>query len=371
VEPYNSCVYQAAYYAETLSVLAPKVRATYPDVKFYGSENMLEIEAGTDGQYFFSQAIVDNAAALKELDLWAVHGYSDGAAPTASSKMSQLWAAFQTKYAKSNGKPVWMTETSGYDDDWNNGPMNVALAIYSALAYGDISAWVWWQGSQSDVINDYDLMVALGQKSKRYFVHKQFARYIRPGARRVQITSDDQEVFVTAFEHAAMGSLTVVAINSATADKTLTLSGSDLPADYQMIRTSATEDAVDLGTTAGTGITLPARSITTLVHGAYREADVPNAAGGAGGRSNASGGSAGSNVTTGGTNAAGGVPGNAGSGTDAKSGDSGGCGCRVADAEGPRSANFVLLGALALGLGRRRFRASGDGRISNRKPNKP
>jgi len=74
-----------------------------------------------------------------------------------------------------------------------------------------------------------------------------------------------------------MGAFTIVAINTGTAATPLTLAGSNLPSSYKAIRTSASENAVDLGTVTAGSITLPPSSITTLVSGNYLESQVPSA----------------------------------------------------------------------------------------------
>jgi O-Glycosyl hydrolase family 30. len=101
------------------------------------------------------------------------------------------------------------------------------MDIHSALFYGNISAWVWWQGSQADVLGEFNLMKGT-TVGKRYYASKHFYRYIRPGAVRVKSVSDSEELFVTAFENSKKTSHTIVIINTSS-DKSLTISGSDLP----------------------------------------------------------------------------------------------------------------------------------------------
>jgi hypothetical protein len=103
-------------------------------------------------------------------------------------------------------------------------------AIYSALDYGRVSAWAWWQGSDlGQVPNEYALMQGTESLSKRYYVSKQFCRFIRPGATMVDVTTSDPNLFVVAFQHSTMGSPTLVLINAADQDKTLVLGGANLP----------------------------------------------------------------------------------------------------------------------------------------------
>ena len=107
-------------------------------------------------------------------------------------------------------KKQWMTETSGYQDAWNGSPGAFALGldILSALNNGNVAGWVWWQGSENPGstagVGEFALMNGL-VKGKKYYVSKQFYRYIRPGAVRVGATSTNNNVFVSAYEHAGGG----------------------------------------------------------------------------------------------------------------------------------------------------------------------
>lgn len=274
VEPYNSCVYdvdptERNSYSRMLNAVAPVIKANYPEVRIFGTENMLELE----GQQWFYSAAFDDAT-FANLDIFAYHGYQDGVAPTGSSQLATYWKYVNTNWAEPHGKPSWMTETSGYTDGWDdeNGARTLGFAIYSALKYGQISAWIWWQGSElGGAPGQYTLMGGTKYLGKRYYVSKQFYRFIRPGARMVQVTSTDSDLFVVAFSHSTMNAFTIVAINAASRDKKLMLGGAEVPVSYTAYRTSAQEDCKDLGAVANGDIVLKADSITTLVNGKVYE----------------------------------------------------------------------------------------------------
>ena len=198
-----------------------------------------------------------------------------------------------------------MTETSGYNHTWTGGPctsnatstcsgaFDLAQAIYAGLYYGHMTAWLYRQGSGGTTpadLNELDLMAGPDNPGKNYYVSKQYYRYIRPGAQMVDAKSSDSSVLAAAFDNTQMGAFTIVAINTGTAATPLTLAGSNLPSSYKAIRTSASENAVDLGTVSAGSITLPPSSITTLVSGNYLESQVPatdTGAGSGGGTSSA------------------------------------------------------------------------------------
>ncbi len=171
-------------------------------------------------------------------------------------------------------KVVWMTETSVYMDSWEKSgdkpsALNVAFDINASLYYGNISAWVWWQGSESSV-NDFSLMSG-SATGKKYSISKQFYRYIRPGALRVKSTTVDPDFFVTEYQNQAKGTHTIIIINSGNVDKAVYLIGNCLPATFKMYRTnSGTENCLfiqDLSSGTASSFAVPAKSIATLQAG--------------------------------------------------------------------------------------------------------
>ncbi|HEY5744927.1 MAG TPA: T9SS type A sorting domain-containing protein [Chryseolinea sp.] len=273
VQSYNSCWYKQEWYPEMLTNAIPAVKSAYPNVKIFGSENMLEIEsADINWPWFYHKQILDSPTAQNNLDILAVHGYSDGVAPTSGSTLATLWTSSKQHFADPMGKRQWMTETSGYQDSWTAAPgaFSLALDIMSGLNYGDITAWIWWSGSNdptSTTIGEFSLMNGLN-KGKKYYASKQFYRYIRPGAVRVDAASTNSNVFVSAFQNTAQGTNTVVLINTSSSAQSVTVGGANLPGSFTIFRTSATDNCANVGSyTTGASLSLPARSVVTLQAG--------------------------------------------------------------------------------------------------------
>ncbi|MGL6266485.1 MAG: hypothetical protein ACRC2O_01115 [Chitinophagaceae bacterium] len=276
-QSFNSCSYRGVSYANMVKNVVPVVKAKFPKVKVFGSENMLEMEGGKDRQYFFNAALNKDAAALSNIDILAIHGYSDGVSATASSALATLWNTTKTEHAIPAGKPYWMTETSGYSENWlgnstqKSGAINLAMDIHSALYNGNAAAWVWWQGSSNSGISDYELMKSTELKGKKYYVSKHFYRFIRPGAKMVKLTYDETVgIFASAYEHTTMGAFTIVLINNSDKQVKLNLAGANLPNEFDYyLTTAATTDNCTKKTTTVTkdNVVLPARSVVTLVNG--------------------------------------------------------------------------------------------------------
>lgn len=274
-ESYNSTFYLQDYYAQALAYVGPRVKGVFPNVKLFGAENMLQLEAGSDKDYFYTAAINANAGASAALDVIAVHGYSDGVVPTPGSQMSTLWSTLYTHFGQPMYRRIWMTETSGYTDTWTAsavsgttypGASDLAYSMYAALYYGHASGWVWWQGSRIGGVDPYSLMAGTSTLSKRYYISKQFFRFIRPGATMVKVTSSDGAVLAAAFEHTAMHTFTAVLINTSNVSKVVNLTGANV-AMLNLFRTSASENCADMGTVAASSIVLAPNSVNTLVAG--------------------------------------------------------------------------------------------------------
>jgi len=275
-QPFNSCNYTILWYNDLLINVVPKVKANFPNVKIFGAENMLDMEGKEENwKWFYHSGIKANPIAATNIDILAVHGYSDGVAASSGSELAKMWTNHSEQFSTPMNKQAWMTETSGYTNSWEKigeskpGALNLAMDIHSGLHYGNMCAWVWWQGSQG-TMDEFCLMSGT-TTGKKYSVSKHFYRYIRPGAVRVKSTTDDPDFFVTAYVNSARGTNTIVIINSGSEDKAVTLTGSDLPATYKMYRTNATTDNCtfikEVGSGTTTSFAVPAKSIVTLQAG--------------------------------------------------------------------------------------------------------
>jgi O-glycosyl hydrolase len=178
-------------------------------------------------------------------------------------------------------KPLWMTETSGFVDSWTTGKApdgksypgasDLAYSMYSALFHGHAAAWVWWQGSEVGGTSVTNLMAGTKTLSKRYYVSKQFFRFIRPGATMVQTRSGDSSVLAAAFEHKALGTFTAILINSSSSPKTVNLTGPNVPKTLTLYSTSATDNCANKGTVDASAIPLLPNTVNTLVAGNFYE----------------------------------------------------------------------------------------------------
>ncbi|GEO11903.1 hypothetical protein SAE01_43990 [Segetibacter aerophilus] len=256
---YASCVHDGAALRDVIKVVGKRFRDEGIATKIFLPEDVGFLQ----GVESMVKPTLDDAQARQYASIVAVHGY-DLNGVTVASPNAQTWQTMYNWGAVHN-KPLWMTETSGFKNDYY-GAMALAKAMYTAIRFGNVSAWLFWSLSTT-TLDDYSLMNSAGVKSKRYYVSKNFYRYIRPGAVRIDITApEESKVYALAFQNTAQNSKTVVLINdNKETSKAVRLSGAALPANFKMYVTTADDDTKDAGSVNTTDIVLlPPNSVVTL-----------------------------------------------------------------------------------------------------------
>ena len=192
---------------------------------------------------------------------------------------SALWEVL-AKYKM----PLWMTETSGVRGDLATSLKGVAMEIHNSMVYGQVSGWIYWQYvNNRDRNNPNDLITATVRgngpqatvtdifPAKKYYLHKQFSRFIQPGAVRIAATpADSQSLAASAFEHAEDKTMTIELINAGVASRQaeFTLRTNLKVTGFDVYRTSASEDCAALEPVEAKAdkltIDVPAQSMVTL-----------------------------------------------------------------------------------------------------------
>ncbi len=256
---YQSCVYNGVALRDLLKVVGKRFKDEGLTTKLFLPEDIGWLQ-GIEG---FVKPVLDDPSTRQYADIIAVHGYDlDGIA--ASSPNAQTW---QTMYAwgASYGKPLWMTETSGFANTYQ-GAMSLAKAIFTAVKFGNISAWTFWTLSTGK-LDEYSLMSSTGEKSKRYYTSKNFYKFIRPGSVRIEADCDEAaKVFPLAFKNAMASSNTLILINdNKETAKAVQITWPGSANGYNMYVTSAGENCKDYGMRNPSDIILlPPYSVTTL-----------------------------------------------------------------------------------------------------------
>jgi len=192
-----------------------------------------------------------------------------------------------------DGKGIWFSETGdGAGTAWSSN-IETAAKIHSALVHGQASAYVYWQFSdggnnlsQHVLVTDEQLENLNPLASKKYAAFKQYSRYIRPGAVRLEAGFDtangapaiggnsefdlENSLNVAAFLHEEDARLTFVLLNMKDSAEQVTLAipeGLEVPI-MELFRTSETESFTELGIFEFVDgellYTAPAQSVSTF-----------------------------------------------------------------------------------------------------------
>jgi glucuronoarabinoxylan endo-1,4-beta-xylanase len=165
--------------------------------------------------------------------------------------------------AINHGKRVWMTEH--YQDGTNIGTcLSIAKEISDCMN-NQMSAYIWWWVNDSYACN---LVNRDGTIFKNGYTIGQFAKWIRPGKKRIATTyNPSANVYVTAYHN---GGLVIVTINTGdtSVSQPFALRNMSDVTTLNVNRTSSGENMAGVGVAAVTNnsftYTLPAQSITTF-----------------------------------------------------------------------------------------------------------
>ncbi|HQY88455.1 MAG TPA: glycoside hydrolase, partial [Tepidisphaeraceae bacterium] len=257
-EPYESAFYDNINLRETVRVVQRKLTTENLDTKLVISEDVGGVSDINRWKWFINPTLND----LETKDANLVIGTHW----TNPNFMESQWS-----HIANSGFQSWYTELSGRPNDWTGG-IQTAYELSDALTKANISALFYWQFS--DVPTVTAALMGYGIPNPKYHALKHYYRYIRPGAERVETTTDNTGVYVSAFQKADNGDDTAVLLNnlSEPADVTLSLSGSNWANSFKAVQSIANSYHQPIGNVnvnAGTiTITLPAKSITTLYSGA-------------------------------------------------------------------------------------------------------
>lgn len=258
-EPYPSCQVNPNEYRDMIKVVGARLDAEgLGNVKLFWAEALPAQGA--------IQAYIDlvkaDPVAKSYADVVAIHNYdADGASVGGAGcdywNNIYNWAqAGDTKYK------TWMTETSGHADTWD-GAMTLAGNIFNALDCGNASAWVFWSFSVSEGSPEFGLVVS-NRPTSRYYVSKQYYKFIRPGA--VRVGANSAGIPALAFKDDKAKTVSVVLLNNTSQPQAIEIKGKGIPSQWESYTTSNSRNC-EKGATVGPDglIILPPSSVTTLV----------------------------------------------------------------------------------------------------------
>ncbi len=219
--------------------------------------------SGWDKVARYGETLLRHPSASPAIGIVATHSYGNSAPYAYVSPVAM-------------GKELWMTEwsdpTKGPVDSGMSSGLVVARAIHENLTIAEVNAWhYWWLVDRDDTPPSRGALLSEGVVTRRAYVTGQYSRFVRPGSRRIRLStgSPHSGVFVSAFLRETGSDLVIVAINES--DSPIVESFDLAGAEVSELVPYVTNDDVVLeeqpAVTAGFSASyeLSPRSVTTFV----------------------------------------------------------------------------------------------------------
>ncbi len=258
-EPYPSCQVDPNEFRDIIKVVGARLDAEgYGHVKLFWAEALPA--QGAIKQYI--DAVKNDPVAKSYADIVAIHNYDADGASVGGAGCDYWTNIYNWAQAGDTKYKTWMTETSGHADSWD-GAMTLAGNIFNALECGNSSAWVFWSFSVSEGSPEFGLVVST-RPTSRYYVSKQYYKFIRPGA--VRVDAGSASIPAIAFKDDKAKTVSVILLNNTTQPQAVEIKGKGLPTEWEAYTTSNARNC-EKGKNVGQNglIILPPRSLTTLV----------------------------------------------------------------------------------------------------------
>lgn len=169
--------------------------------------------------------VKNNGAAITATNVMAAESFNfnhsmtdpilndDGAAANVDIIGGHIYGGGLADYplARSKGKELWTTEHLDTLTTWT-AVMGTAKEIHDCLTVGNFNAYVWWYAKRF-----YGPLGEDGTVTKRGYVMSNFARFVRPGYSRVEVTpgAPSASLYLSAYKGTKA---IIVAINSSDSD---------------------------------------------------------------------------------------------------------------------------------------------------------
>jgi O-glycosyl hydrolase len=230
----------------------------------------VEISAIDAGEWqtasVYASRIFEDPVLAANLDHFAVHSYwSDAADKTQFVRFMQRHFPDVT---------LWMTEWTEMQEGRDYG-MDSALwlanTVHDDLTIGGVTSWQYWIGVSKYNFRDgllytreYSERI---EETQRLWALGNYSRFVRPGAVRVEASSTNEQVKVSAYTNPSSGALTVVVINNQPSPVPIGFEG--LTSEQSQVSIYATSETQTLDLVFSGGLpeqwTLAPSSISTFV----------------------------------------------------------------------------------------------------------
>lgn len=263
---YGSCVYTPEQYTRVFKKVVQAFQAEDYEMKFFGPEHMT---ADVLNNKIYIDPIMADPEIAPYMAYFAAHGYTNGVeGDNDPASATRFWDGLSFPY----NREYWMTETSGESHDWSGALDNLGGKVMNSLVGGRASLFTYWLANHESPLHVEELFDN-GIPQKKSYVFQHFSKYIRPGMVRVSATpATNQQLDIATFVDFETDQMVFVIMNRSDnpRSETITLAQDHAFGTFQAYQTTASTNFAQLTDitpqSADTlALTLPARSITTLV----------------------------------------------------------------------------------------------------------
>jgi glucuronoarabinoxylan endo-1,4-beta-xylanase len=214
---------------------------------------------------------IDNLDDLSHVYGYAHHLYDCTGSTTGCGTEPDKYLADMNNFSsKYSGKPVFQTEYQHREPNAWTQAINTAILIHNCLAVENVAAYLYWDlfwgpGTVSMISLDNPESYTI---KPTYYAFKQYSAFTDPGWQRVDASTDNSGLRISAYISPDNQKLTTVIINTtASTDISINFSLNGFSISKgEVYRSSRTEKCLYVGSFKGSSpLKLPANSITTLV----------------------------------------------------------------------------------------------------------
>jgi glucuronoarabinoxylan endo-1,4-beta-xylanase len=215
-----------------------------------------------------SKEYIENLDNLSHVYGYAHHLYDCSGCGSAPDRFIPRMESYHNLAMKYGNKPIFQTEFEDEPGTWADA-INTALVIHNSLTVENVSAYLYWdlfwETGTALVSMDNDTSYTI---KPTYYTFKQYSAFIDADWQRVEASTDNTGIRLSAYISPDDKKVTVVLINTTdTTNVSLNLFIKNFPfSKCEIYRSSAKENCLCIGTFSGKApLKVPANSVTTLV----------------------------------------------------------------------------------------------------------
>lgn len=230
------------------------------------SLSMPELGEWGNSSYDYYDAIISDELMMNYFDTWEIHSY--WTSQFAKEDFS-LW--YEQNNLDVELKMTEWTEMVNGRDYTMDSALNLANQIYEDMTILDVSVWQYWIAVSTYDYRDGLIYVELDTQEitipKRLWAMGNFSKFVRPGYRRIESHTDDNEINTLSYvgiNEEGKEEIITILINNSNEEKQLKM---DIE-NSTILTAYVTDEENDLSKYeyAADNILVPSRSIVTLVY---------------------------------------------------------------------------------------------------------